>query len=266
VITASILDSAGDRLGEYLPRIGGALLLLIVGLLVVRLLAAAVRKALTALGVDRVAERVGAADLLARGGFDRSFSRLVAAVLRITVSIAVILAALAVSGLDVLQDAVNEAILFLPQLLAALAIGFGGLVLAGWVRERADRMAFQMDIGGPIGPLAQTTVLTIATIMVLAQLGISTQILTVLAAIAVGGAVFALALAFGLGAREVARDISAGRYVSATYQVGQRVRVANAEGEIIALESACAVLKRADGATLRVPHHLFLRDVVEAPA
>ena len=105
--------------------------------------------------------------------------------------------------------------------------------------------------------------LAIAAIMVMAQLGISTQILTVLAAIAVGGAVLGLALAFGLGSREVARDISAGRVVSSTYTVGQRVRVAGAEGEIVALESACAVLLRADGATLRVPHHLFLRDVVE---
>ena len=139
-------------------------------------------------------------------------------------------------------------------------------MLAGFVRERADRMAFQMDLGGPIGSLAQAAVLAIAAIMVMAQLGISTQILTVLAAIAVGGAVLGLALAFGLGSREVARDISAGRVVSSTYTVGQRVRVAGAEGEIVALESACAVLLRADGATLRVPHHLFLRDVVETPA
>lgn len=104
----------------------------------------------------------------------------------------------------------------------------------------------------------------IAAIMVVAQLDISPQILTVLAVIAVGGAVLGLALAFGLGSREAARDISAGRYVAATYVVGQHVRVAGAEGEIIALESACAVLKRADAMTLRVPHHLFLRDVVEA--
>lgn len=259
---ASILDTAGDRIGEFLPRIGGALVVLILGLVAIRLLTGAIRRALTAVGVDRLAERVGAGDLLARGGLDRSLSRLVAAVLRITLSIAVILAALAISGLDVLQDAVNQAVLFLPQLIAALAIGFGGLVLAGAVRERADRMAFQMDLGGPIGSLAQGSVLAVAAIMALAQLGISTQILTVLAAIAVGGAVLGLALAFGLGSREVARDISAGRYVTATYRIGQRVRVAGAEGEIIALESACAVLRGADDATLRVPHHLFLEEVV----
>jgi small-conductance mechanosensitive channel len=259
-----ILDSAGDRIGEFLPRIGGALLLLIVGLIVVRLLTRFLRRALVRLGVDRLAEKAGAADVLARGGLDRSLSLLIAAALRIALSVAVVLAALSISGLDVLQDPVDRAVLFLPQLLAALAIALGGLVLAGWVRERADRMAFQMDIGGPIGALAQAAVLAIAAIMVLAQLGISTQILTVLAAIAAGGAALALALAFGLGSREVARDISAGRYVGATYHVGQHVKVAGTEGEIVALESACAVLRSADGRTLRVPHHLFLRDVVEA--
>jgi small-conductance mechanosensitive channel len=102
----------------------------------------------------------------------------------------------------------------------------------------------------------------VTAIMVLAQLGISTQILTVLAAIAAGGAALGLALAFGLGSREVARDISAGRYVASAYRVGQRVRVAGVEGEIVALESACAVLSGPGGETLRIPHHLFLRDVV----
>jgi small-conductance mechanosensitive channel len=263
-VIATIFDSAGDRIGEFLPRIGAALLVLVVGLIVVRLFARGLRRALVKLGVDRLAEKTGAADVLARGGLDRSLSLLVSAALRIALSIAVVLTALSISGLDVLQDPVDRAVLFLPQLLAALAIGFAGLVLAGWVRERADRMAFQMDIGGPIGGLAQAAVLAVTAIMVLAQLGISTQILTVLAAIAAGGAALALALAFGLGAREVARDISAGRYVSATYRVGQHVRVAGVDGEIVALESACTVLAGADGKTLRVPHHLFLREVVEA--
>ena len=51
----SILDQAGQALGGFLPRLGGAIVLLLVGLLVARLLGSGARRGLTAIGVDRLA-------------------------------------------------------------------------------------------------------------------------------------------------------------------------------------------------------------------
>lgn len=62
-----------------------------------------------------------------------------------------------------------------------------------------------MDLRGPLAPAAQWFVIGVFAILALAQLGIPTGVLTVLAAVAAAGVALTAALAFGLGGRELAR-------------------------------------------------------------
>lgn len=258
----AVLERAGEQVGDALPQVGLALAVLVLGIVAVRLLARVVRAALGRAGVDALAERAGVADALARLGLDRSLARAVAGALRLAGTIAVVLAALSLSGLGFLQESLNEGVLFLPRLLAAGALLLAGLVLAGAARTRIDRVAYQMDLRGPLGGIAQTAILSVAAIMALSQVGVPTGILTVLAGIAVGGAVLAGALAVGLGSRDLARTVTAGRYVSSAFAVGQRVELRVARGEIEAIEAASTVLVAEDGRRVRVPNHLFLEEAV----
>ena len=84
----------------------------------------------------------------------------------------------------------------------------------------------------------------------LAQVGISTQFLTLLVGIVFDAAALTVALAFGLGSCDVARQVSAGRYVSGAFRVGQTITVDGVRGEIVALESAATVVRADDGRTL----------------
>src|SRR5215208_3381356 len=64
---ASVLDRAGEQLGDFLPRLGGALVLLIAGLILAALLGRLVRATLDRLGLDRLADKLGAGDTLNQG-------------------------------------------------------------------------------------------------------------------------------------------------------------------------------------------------------
>ncbi|MGI8412353.1 MAG: mechanosensitive ion channel family protein [Solirubrobacteraceae bacterium] len=262
VLATSVLGRAGDTVGQYLPRIGAALILLIVGLLLVRLLGRLLARLLLRAGIDGLADRLGVHDVLVRAGLERSLSRLVAAAVRIALAIVVIFAALSLTGLQFLQGALNQGVLFLPRLLAALALVLIGLVLAGTVRQRIERIAYQMDLGGPLGTLSQSIVLGVFAILALGELGIPTSILTVLGAITASGAALTLALAFGLGGRDLARELSAGRYVTGVFKLGQTITLAGQHGQIVAFDAASTVLETADGSRLRIPNHLFLETVI----
>jgi small-conductance mechanosensitive channel len=261
-LAASILERAGEALGDYLPRLGGALAVLLVGLLIVRLLARGLRGLLARAGVDRLAERAGVHDVLARIGLERSLSRVAEVAVRVALTIVVVLAALSLLGLEQLNDAVNEAVLYLPRVLAALALILTGAVLGSLARQRVERTAYQMDLRGPLAPAAQWFVIGVFAILALAQLGIPTAILTVLAAVAAAGVALTAALAFGLGGRELARDVSAGRYVGSAFSVGQEITIRGHRGEIVAIEGASTVLGTENGASVRIPNHLFLESDV----
>ena len=260
-LAVTVLDTAQEELGGFLPRLGGALVLLIVGLVVAALLGRLARRALEKLGADALAERWGVQRVLERAGLGESISKLLGRVLRITLSVIVIFAALSLIGLEFLSDALNAAVLFLPKLLAAGALILAGVVLGGFAREWVDRMAYQMDLPLPLGRIAQIAVVAVFAITAAAQVSLSTAILMVLVGLLVAAVGATFALAFGLGGRELARELSAGRYLRTAYEKGQVISFGDVRGRIESIDTAATVLRTENG-TVRVPNNLLLSSVV----
>ena len=99
-----------------------------------------------------------------------------------------------------------------------------------------------------------------------AQIAISTIVLLILVAIILAGVVATFALAFGLGGREFARAVSAGRYVRSAYQVGQEISLGDVRGRITAIDAASTRLQDASGQSVHVPNHLLLESIVTVHA
>ncbi len=268
LLAAGVLERAKASLGESLPGLAGALVLLVLGLLAAWILGRVASRALGAIGLDNLAERFGIHDVVERIGFERSLSRLIGRAVRLAVSVVVVMAAVSLLGLGALGRSLNEAVLFLPKLFVALALLLAGVILAEFARTRVDRLADQMDLGAPAGRMAQAIVIALFGLTALAQLGIPTEILTAVLGVVIVAAALTVALAFGLGGREVARQISAGRYVGGAFELGQTIGLGDVRGEIVAFESAATVLRTEEGRRVRVPNHLLLESmvVVEEPA
>jgi small-conductance mechanosensitive channel len=261
-LLADILSRAGDTLGDFLPQLGGALALLVIGLLAARLIGALVRRALTRARLDELAERWHVDDTLERAGLRTSLAGLCGAVVRIVLSVVVVFAALTLLGLEPLSQSLNEAVLFLPRLIVALVLVLAGILLSGLVRERVDRLTYQMDFPVPLGQLAQIATLAIFAIMAAVQIGVSAGILIVVIAIILAGVAATFAIAFGLGGREVARALNAGRFVRGAYDIGQTIEVGDLRGQIVAIEPDATVLGTDDNRRIRVPNHMLLESVV----
>jgi len=80
------------------------------------------------------------------------------------------------------------------------------------------------------------------------------------------GVVATFALAFGLGGRDFARAVSAGRYVRSAYEVGQDISLGEVRGRIEAIEGASTVVDSGDGRSVRIPNHLLLESIVTVHA
>jgi small-conductance mechanosensitive channel len=260
-VIASVVERAGDQLGQFLPRLGGALLLLVVGLLAAIVFGRLVRRALVRAGLDRFADRSGASELLGQAGLGRSLSALIGTAVRLTIVVVVAFAAMTLLGLEFLSDSLNEGILFIPRLLAALALVLIGVVLGAFVRVWIERTSAQLDFPVAIGPVVQVLVVVLFGLCAAAQAGVSVAPLTAIAIVLLGAIVSTLALAFGLGAREIARSLTSGRYARADFQVGQTIRVGDMRGEIVRIDGAATML-RADETTIRIPNSVLVEQIV----
>ena len=120
-------------------------------------------------------------------------------------------------------------------------------MLAGAARQRTDRLTYQMDFPVPLGQIAQIAVLAIFGIIAAAEIGISTAVLLVLIGVLLAAVAGTFTLAFGLGSREVARALSAGRYLRHDYRVGQEIAFGEVRGRITRIHSTSTTARRRRG-------------------
>jgi hypothetical protein len=122
--------------------------------------------------------------------------------------------AIAVSqlGITALDNFVAEIVAYLPNVVAAVLILVVAIALAGFVATALERTMGDTPTGKVVRSVAPVLILAIGTFMVLDQLQIAPQIVTITYAALLGGLFLAMALAFGLGGRYVA-----GRMLSEAY-------------------------------------------------
>ncbi|HEY2652613.1 MAG TPA: mechanosensitive ion channel domain-containing protein [Solirubrobacteraceae bacterium] len=258
----SVLGQAGQDLGAFIPRLGGAIALLLIGLLLTRLIARLLLRAMQAAGVDRLADRGGLTSVLQASGLGGSLAGVIARAIRIFLTIVVVFAALSLLGLQFLSASLNQAILELPRLFIAAALILAGVVVAGAARQRTDRLTYQLDFPVPLGQIVQVSILAIFAIIAAAEIGISTELLLILIGVLVAAVAGTFTLAFGLGSRDVARALSAGRYLRHDYRVGQEIGFGDVRGRITRIQSTGTMLDAGEGRSIRVPNHMLIESVV----
>jgi small-conductance mechanosensitive channel len=260
-VTATVVERAGDQLGDFLPRLGGALILLVVGLLAATVVGRIVRRLLVRAGLDRLAERSGTSELLDQAGLGTSLSALVGTAVRLTIVVIALFAALTLLGLEFLSVSLNHGIVFIPRLLTALALVLIGVVLGAFLRAWLERTSAQLDFPVAIGPVVQGLVIALFGVCAAAQAGVSVAPLTAVAIVLLGAVAATLTLAFGFGARELARSLTSGRYARADFAVGETIRVGDLRGEIVRIDGAATTL-RAEGQRIRIPNSMLVERIV----
>jgi hypothetical protein len=204
----SSLHTFWGQIALFLPKLLAALLLLLLGFLLARLLRAGVRRGLEAMGFGRMAEKSGLEAMVRQGGVDLSLAGIIAGTVYWLVLLVVAVSAANSLGLESVAGLANKVILYLPNVVVAILVLVFGTLFARVV----NRLVFTWLNGARFpGALSVSTgveyaVQIFALFLALEQLDIGTTLLTVAFAIVFGGLVFALALAFGLGGRDWAAD------------------------------------------------------------
>jgi small-conductance mechanosensitive channel len=143
----------------------------------------------------------------------------------------------------------------------ALALILFGLVLGAFARAWVERTSAQLDFPVAVGPVVQVLIIVVFGLCAAAQAGVTVAPLTAIAIVLLGAIAITLALAFGLGAREIARSLTSGRYARAEFEIGQTIRVGDMRGEIVRIDGAATTLK-SGGETIRIPNSILVERVV----
>ncbi len=202
------LEKMGRIAYDFLPSLLFLVIVLAAGFAVAWAVGTLVERLLRLLGFDALSSRLGMSAALARGGVKNEFSHLVGRGVFWLVIIFTVMAGLLVLDLEPINQFARSFLAYLPHLLLAGLILLGGLLLSNFI-SRAVLIA-AVNAGVPparmLAAVAGWFVQLIAIAMALEQLGIAETVVVVGFALILGGVILAAAIAFGLGARDLAKD------------------------------------------------------------
>ena len=211
---ADSIQQGLDSLLGFIPNVIGFLLILVIGWFVAKAVKAAVTKLLEKVGVDRALHKSEAGTYVERLSPGASPARLIATIAYWFVFLFVISVAISALKIPALTGFLNDVQGYLPNIVAAVLIFVIAAVIAGAIGGAAHRLMGDTPTGRVVRAVAPTLILAIATFMVLNQLQIAPQIVTITYAALLGTLALAGGLAFGLGGREVAGDMLRSAYAS----------------------------------------------------
>lgn len=212
-VMVSTTEALQNFLG-FLPALLGAILVLVIGWFLASLLAGLVERGLKMVGFERAAETTGISSFIQRSGSTLTASAIVAEIIKWFVRLIAIQAAASILGLTQISAIINAILLWLPNLVVAIAIIVIGALIARFVASLVRGSTGQMGFSnsGLLGSVAYYAILTFAIIAAIDQLGIAETVVNTLFIGMVAVVVLALGLAFGLGGQQTAAQITAGWY------------------------------------------------------
>jgi hypothetical protein len=240
VFAADIGDSFQrtlDEFFEWLPKLIGALIILVIGYIIARVVAKVVRKAISAAGGDKAVASGKAAVYKQQFAPTLQPSDVISKIAFWFVFGSAILLAVSALGIEALENAVAGVVAYLPNVIAAILILLVAVAIAGAVGGLASRLAGGTMLGKLVQTIVPTLVIVIALFMALVQLKIATQIVIATYVLVLGAIALGFALAFGLGGRQVAARMLESAYASGQQALPQIKAEAQLAKDQAALEA-----------------------------
>ena len=193
-----------QQVGVFLPRLGTALIVLLLGWLFAKGARLAVVKALRALNFHVLTERAGIDSFLQQGGTEKDTTDLFGTIAYLLVILASLIVASNSLGLAQVTDLLGRVLLFVPKLLVALLVVVFGSYFARFAGRSVQTYCRGADIADAelLGRLMQYGVMAFVVLLAIDHLDVGGGLIQQTFLILLGGVVVALALAFGIGGRE----------------------------------------------------------------
>jgi len=260
----SVIGELWTEVALFTPNLAGALLILILGYFVSKLLKVVVSTFLKKIRIDVACEKVGIKDTLNKTGITINSSEILGKIVFWIFMLTFIISAAETLGLEQVSKTIDSFIVYLLKVIAASLIAVIGLVLAHFVKDlvRSGVEGFGTEYGKPLSNFAFGVMCFVIGVLVLEQLEIETSILSNVVEIILMASGLALALSLGLGTKEVSKNIISGIYARDTFKNGLPIEFEEDAGVIEEIGTVTSRVRNKSGELLFVPNSVLIESKI----
>ncbi len=203
------LKATGEKIINLLPALVGALVILLLGWLLAKVLKSALIKLLVAVRFEKFSAKSGLSKFLSRGDIKHSLADILGTLFFWIIFLFFIYVASDVLKFSLISNLLNRIISFIPNLIAAILVIIVGTFLASFFRGVVKVAAANYALAHSelLAKMVQYVIILFTLAIALEQLGVATRIVVNSVLIIIAAFAFGFALAFGLGSKDVAGKI-----------------------------------------------------------
>ena len=197
------------QIASYMPRLGIAVVILVIGWLLAKAIRFAFERGLRAINLPVLTDRAGIDGFLRNGGVQNDTVAIFGALAYWLVIFIALLVAFNSLGLDHATALLRQVVQFLPKVFVALLVIAFGAYFARFIADAVGAYLRNVGISDAdlLGRIAQYAIVIFVIVIAIDQLDIGGELIQTTFLILLAGVVLALALAFGLGGRDWAAAV-----------------------------------------------------------
>lgn len=248
-VTLESLSGMGKEIALAFPKIFGAIIILILGWIVIKIVLFLLKKILKLAKVDMLNDKINGMDVTGKGDLNVDVTKVILGFVRWFLILVFLIVAADILDWKIISQEISNLLHYLPKFFSALALLMLGFYIGNFVKKTIKRLFDSLEFGGSniVSNLFFYVIVIFMSITALNQAGVDTTIITNNITLILGSFLLAFALGVGLGSREIVADILRAFYTRKTYVVGDEIRIGNDEGTIQAIDNNSLTLETEDG-------------------
>ena len=198
------------KFSTYVPKLVAAFTFVLFGLFIARVASSLLEQFLRKIKMDSYTSRVGINEILIRFGLGKSPTQVVSFAVYWALLLVFLVTAANILNLTVISDILQRfVVIFLPRMVAAIFIGFGGLLFARFMADIVLNSATSNNLRGgrSLSKIVHFVIVVFTLIAAIEQLGIKMKMIIGGINIMLASLGLAFAIAVGLGAKDMASDL-----------------------------------------------------------
>lgn len=197
------------QISIFLPRLFGALLVLIIGAFIARLLKSIAVRVLSAIHLSKWVKDTPIEHFVNNAEFGQKIEVVLGSILYWLIMLIVLHTSVSILGLEPISQVLSRLLNYLPNVISAILVLFFGTLLAGVIESvvKASIKTIDGRSARLLGKVASYLVISITIMAAISELGIAREFIMVLFIGLVTMLSLGVALAVGLGGQDVVRKI-----------------------------------------------------------
>ncbi|MDA3905263.1 MAG: mechanosensitive ion channel [Bacteroidales bacterium] len=257
------LVALGEQVVSFLPGVISAIILVLLGWLLAKVLSKFVAKVLNLLQFDKFSEKINDQAWMKNATFKVVPSKIIGKFVYWIVLFLFFITASDTLGWDSVSKSFNQLINYLPSLFSAIIIFILGFYFSTIIRDIINKTLSSLQIASAkiLAEVAFYLIMLIVATTSLEQAGVSTALLTSNITIIIGALALTIAVSFAISSREIFKNILSSYYGKENFKIGETIKFQDKEGEIIKIDKMHVTLQGENGKWIIPTYRLISEDI-----